>query len=104
MQQQQLHWLAGCAAWLPAPRCCAPRRCSAAQRALARPRPWLLPTPTVACAPRSWERFAALRAVFAAYCATLADFKKNQLSAPEGELEALVRRRWAASFRELGYE
>ena len=62
------------------------------------------PLPRPHLSHRSWDSFAALRTVLAAYCATLADFKKNQLSAPKGELEALVRRRWAASFGELGYE
>jgi hypothetical protein len=41
--------------------------------------------------------------VFRAYCSSLADFKKNQLSQPEGELERYVRGRWAASMGELGY-
>ena len=53
---------------------------------------------------RRWqERFEALVPRFERYCATLSDFKKNQLNRLSPDLTQEVRRRWAPSFKQFGY-
>ncbi len=50
------------------------------------------------------DRFGAMRPAFEAYNATQREsFKKNQLEGLSGEAEAVVRERWAPSFKEFGY-
>ncbi|KAG2423478.1 hypothetical protein HYH02_015320 [Chlamydomonas schloesseri] len=50
------------------------------------------------------DRWPAVAPLFGDYSASLADFKKNQFTRLTPEAEAVVRRRWAPSFAEFGYQ
>ncbi|GLC59101.1 hypothetical protein PLESTB_001448300 [Pleodorina starrii] len=49
------------------------------------------------------EQYDAVVPRFQSYIASLADFKKNHFNSLTPPVEAVVRERWAESFRELGY-